>query len=171
MASTWKWATITQIDGGGGFSVKLDGDSSPLPFQPDSLIDPLALAVGDRVRIQIDNGQPLVTGRAGGDGSTPPVKNGSWREEKIGANLYRWTQITSVTATPNLSAGNMFYGVADLPAPPDGATISRISAAITGWFAWASARSISNWGLLIFVPTASNTENTYAAVITLYGTK
>lgn len=68
MASTWRWGTITASDGGGAFSLQIDGDSKALPFQPDTLVDPLTLKKNDRVRIQINDGRALIIGRAGGTG-------------------------------------------------------------------------------------------------------
>lgn len=57
-----RWATITAT---APLRVRLDGDTDPLPFTPDSLVDPLELAVNDRVRCEI-SGRVIIVGKAGG---------------------------------------------------------------------------------------------------------
>lgn len=61
--STFTWATVTGVS---PLRIRLDGDSSALPFTPDSLTDPLLLAVDDRVRVEIANNRPLILGTSGG---------------------------------------------------------------------------------------------------------
>lgn len=61
--SQFTWATVTGI---APLRIKLDGDSTALPFTPDSLVDPAALAVDDRVRCEIKDRRPIVLGVAGG---------------------------------------------------------------------------------------------------------
>lgn len=63
-----RWATVTQTS---PLRIKMDGESSALPFAPDTLVPNLAL--NDRVRVEFaTNGDPstlsrrcIVTGRAG----------------------------------------------------------------------------------------------------------
>lgn len=57
-----RWGTIT---GTSPLRVRLDGDTDPLPFTPDSLIDPLILELGDRVRCEV-SGRVVIVGKAGG---------------------------------------------------------------------------------------------------------
>lgn len=61
--STFTWATVTAL---GPLRIRLDGDTSALPVTPDSLVDPLLLAVSDRVRVELSNNRALVLGAAGG---------------------------------------------------------------------------------------------------------
>ncbi|MBY0395015.1 MAG: tail fiber protein [Thermoleophilia bacterium] len=61
--SMFTWATVTAIN---PLRIRLDGDASALPFTPDSLTDPLLLAVSDRVRCEISNNRPLILGTSGG---------------------------------------------------------------------------------------------------------
>lgn len=58
------WGTVTAVT---PLRVQLDGDTAPIPFIPDSLIDPLSLAVADRVRCELSGTRLIVHGRAGGD--------------------------------------------------------------------------------------------------------
>ena len=61
----FNWATVTGVN---PLRITLDGDTEPLPFVPDSLIDPLALAEADRVRTELSGHRLVVLGRAGGNG-------------------------------------------------------------------------------------------------------
>jgi microcystin-dependent protein len=55
-------------------AVKLDGDSSALPFVPDSLVDPHVFVVGDRVRCELTDSRRLVVhGISGGAAAVPGV--------------------------------------------------------------------------------------------------
>lgn len=58
------WGTVAAV---GPLRVLLDGDTVPLPFAPDSLVDPLSLAVGDRVRCEVASRRVVVLGRSGGE--------------------------------------------------------------------------------------------------------
>ena len=69
--SEFVWATVTTAGPLPGLRVLLDGDAAPLPTPPhDTLVDPLALTAGDRVRCEWErtrNGRRLVIhDRAGG---------------------------------------------------------------------------------------------------------
>lgn len=70
---TMKWATVTDDS---PLRIRLDGDSDPLPFTPDSLIDPAALAVDDRVRCELADRRVVIVGRSGGIQSAPAVPAG-----------------------------------------------------------------------------------------------
>lgn len=59
----FRWGRITDTD---PLRVRLDGDSTALPYTPDSLIDPLMLAVGDRVRCEWSELRVIVHGRQAG---------------------------------------------------------------------------------------------------------
>jgi hypothetical protein len=61
--STFTWATVTDVS---PFRIRLDGDTAELPLTPDSLVDPAALAVDDRVRCEISTKRVVVLGVAGG---------------------------------------------------------------------------------------------------------
>ncbi|WNM75066.1 minor tail protein [Microbacterium phage Morrigan] len=62
--TSFKWATVTST---GPLQIRLDGDSSPLAMVPDSLVDPLSLAVNDRVRVELSNRKAIIHGKSGGD--------------------------------------------------------------------------------------------------------
>jgi len=57
------WATVTAVS---PLRVRLDGDTTALAFTPDSLVDPLSLAVGSRVRCEISERRVVIHGTAGG---------------------------------------------------------------------------------------------------------
>ena len=61
---TFTWATVTAVN---PLAIKLDGDSASLGLIPDSLVDPLSLTVGDRVRVEQSLRRVVVHGRSGGD--------------------------------------------------------------------------------------------------------
>jgi microcystin-dependent protein len=63
--SSWRWATVTTA--GAAMRITLDGDTAALPFTPDSLVDPLALPAGSRVRCEITGHRVIIHGRAQGD--------------------------------------------------------------------------------------------------------
>lgn len=70
-----KWATVTGVS---PLRVTLDGDSDALPFVPDSLVDPAALVVNDRVRCELSNRRVVIVGRSGGDGFIGQHMAGEW---------------------------------------------------------------------------------------------
>lgn len=59
--TTWVWATVT---GTNPVRVKVDGDTTPLSFTPDTLTDPALLRVGDRVRCEITDRRLVIHGKA-----------------------------------------------------------------------------------------------------------
>lgn len=56
-----RWAKVT---GTTPLRVQLDGDTSPIGFAPDSLVDPAELNVGDRVRCEISARRLIIHGRS-----------------------------------------------------------------------------------------------------------
>jgi microcystin-dependent protein len=52
--------------GNSPLSIRLDGDSAALALIPDSLVDPLSLSVGDRVRVELSLRKVVVHGVANG---------------------------------------------------------------------------------------------------------
>jgi microcystin-dependent protein len=61
--TSFKWATVTANS---PLSIQLDGDSTPLALIPDSLVDPLSLSVGARVRVELSLRKVVVHGAANG---------------------------------------------------------------------------------------------------------
>ena|GEM_PF-6930087 len=59
----FNWATVTGVN---PLRITLDGDTEPLPFAPDSLIDPLTLVVADRLRVELSGNRLAVLGRMRG---------------------------------------------------------------------------------------------------------
>lgn len=62
-----RWGTITATS---PLRIRLDGDTDPLPLTPDSLVDPLILEVGDRVRCEVV-GRVVIVGKSGGTPAGP----------------------------------------------------------------------------------------------------
>lgn len=61
----FEWAEVVGLS---PLQVLVDGDTVPLPFTPETLIDPADLTVGDRVRVEIGR-RVVVHGRAFAAGS------------------------------------------------------------------------------------------------------
>lgn len=62
--TSWTWATVTAL---APLRLQLDGDSAPIPITPDSLVDPLTLDVGDRLRVELSDAKRIIVlGRSGG---------------------------------------------------------------------------------------------------------
>ena len=59
------WGTV--ISSGVSFRVRLDGDTDPLPHTPATLVDPLSLAVGNRVRCEMSRRRVIIHGKSGGE--------------------------------------------------------------------------------------------------------
>ena len=64
----FKWGTVTAVS---PLRILLDGDTSALPFAPDSLVDPLSLAVDDRVRVEMSSRRVVIIGRSQGVPAIP----------------------------------------------------------------------------------------------------
>lgn len=64
--TSFKWATVVGVN---PISIKLDGDSLALALIPDSLVDPLSLFVGSRVRVELSLRKCVIHGVA--DGGIP----------------------------------------------------------------------------------------------------
>jgi len=64
------WGTVTEVS---PLRIRLDGDTAALSMTPDSLLDPLGVAVSDRVRVELSGNRVVVLGRSGGQGDTGRV--------------------------------------------------------------------------------------------------
>lgn len=75
--TSFKWATVTDTD---PLTIQLDGDTAPLALVPESLVDPLTLAVNDRVRVELSMRKCVIHGLVGGGidaffSARPPARN------------------------------------------------------------------------------------------------
>lgn len=61
--TSFKWATVTRIS---PLAVKLDGDTAALALVPDSLIDPKAMFIGLRVRVELSLRKVVIHGTSSG---------------------------------------------------------------------------------------------------------
>lgn len=84
--STFTWGTVTAT---APLRVKLDGDTAALAVTPSSLVDPILLAPGDRVRVELANNRVIVHGKAAAVIPTVPV------EVPVGSMLF-----TALAAAP-----------------------------------------------------------------------
>lgn len=66
-SSTFTWATVTQV---APLRIRLDGDAAALLLTPDTLVDPAALAVSSRVRVELADRRVIVHGLAGAMAAT-----------------------------------------------------------------------------------------------------
>lgn len=70
MTGRFVWGTVTGVS---PLRVQLDGDTAELPITPGSLVDPLSLAVDDRVRCELSRNKVVVHGRSVGAGEVRTV--------------------------------------------------------------------------------------------------
>jgi hypothetical protein len=66
--TSFKWATVTAI---GPLTIQLDGDTVALALVPESLVDPLLLLAGDRVRVELSQRKCIIHGVINGGRRTP----------------------------------------------------------------------------------------------------
>ncbi|MDR0284735.1 MAG: DUF859 domain-containing protein [Propionibacteriaceae bacterium] len=95
--------------------------------------------------------------------------NGSWYEERLGTNFYRWTQTTTVTVAMTTSWGSEFYGTANLPTKPTGATITSVSVTPNN-NGMTTMPNVSGWTVDCVRPL-SQSSGTYSIIVVAYGTK
>lgn len=96
---SFRWGTVTGVD---PLRVRLDGDSVPLPFTPQSLANVL---FGDRVRCEISGGRVIVHGRAGGSGPIGEHLHGEWALGSLPSGcVLADGAVLAVAAFPRLAA-------------------------------------------------------------------
>lgn len=71
--TSFKWATVTAIN---PIEIRLDGDTAALDLIPDSLLDPMELKVGSRVRVELSLRKVVIHGKSGGGLGATPVGAG-----------------------------------------------------------------------------------------------
>ena len=69
--TSFKWATVEVVS---PLSIQLDGDTAPLALIPDSLVDPLELFVGARVRVELSLRKVVIHGVNDGGGLSGEIK-------------------------------------------------------------------------------------------------
>lgn len=117
----------------------------------------------------VTNILPKTYGGTGTDTGVVAVMNGSWYEERLGSNFYRWTQIVAITNVSCATAyGASFYATVNLPAKPTGATITQVSAQHMLGGAWMDT-GLTDWNALV-VANDKRTVSGKAAIVA-YGTK
>jgi hypothetical protein len=72
--TSFKWATVTATS---PLAIKLDGDTAPLALIPDSLVDPLLLSAGDRVRVELSQRKVVIHGVSRGEDRVISAKLGT----------------------------------------------------------------------------------------------
>lgn len=152
---TITWGTVTSTS---PLAVQLDGDSSPLPFEPVTLIDPSLLSVSDRVRCEITARRVVVLGVAGGvpapdldpdvqvaSFTTPSLADGAtWQGTVTLARGYQLLRIeTSHAARVRLylsaayQSADASRAVGVLPGPDAGLTFEEDGASVADYaLAW-----------------------------------
>lgn len=110
--TSFKWATVTDTT---PIEIQLDGDSTPLALIPDSLVDPLELSVGDRVRVELSLRKVVIHGKsqAGGSEASGEVRITARAAAPAGWLLCRGQSLLR-TAYPRLFAAvGTTFGAAD----------------------------------------------------------
>jgi hypothetical protein len=110
--TSFKWATVATSN---PLSIKLDGDSAPLALIPDSLVDPLTLVPGDRVRVELSLRKAVIHGVSkGGYRGTTAERNARfgvpirWFNTDLG-----WEEsYYADTTTPGLTVLGLVSGTA-----------------------------------------------------------
>lgn len=99
------WATVTSAS---PLRVRLDGETVPLSATPVDLVG--GLAVGNRVRVAVDKGQPYIVGRLGGrdlSGYATTARTNRGCVVSCAANTYQVATFPLITwsLTPTLAWG------------------------------------------------------------------
>jgi microcystin-dependent protein len=71
--TSFKWATVTAAPPS-ALAIRMDGDTNPLALVPDSLVDPLELFVGARVRVELSIRKVVIHGVANGGAFSGEIK-------------------------------------------------------------------------------------------------
>lgn len=80
--SRFTWGTVTAVS---PLRVQLDGDPAALPLVPGSLVDPVTLTVGNRVRCELtDSRRVVVVGVSGGPDPQWSTWTPTWTNLTIG---------------------------------------------------------------------------------------
>ena len=119
----------------------------------------------------VTNILPKAYGGTGSDKGVVASMNGSWYEERLGDNFYRWTQIvTSVKLSPNATTGNgHWYADYTVPSKPSGATITALTASWGVSTCWCVAGP-TTWAVTVF-SAFTQTNVTGPMTLVCYGTK
>lgn len=108
--TSFKWATVT---GTSPLAIQLDGDTAPLALIPDTLVDPLTLSNGDRVRVELSLRKCVIHGAANGGGQSGEIKITARSAAPAGWLLAQGQSLLR-TAYPRLfTAIGTTYGAAD----------------------------------------------------------
>lgn len=110
--TSFKWATVTGVN---PLAIRLDGDSAALALIPESIVDPLTLGIGTRVRVELSLRKCVIHGAANGgsEGLSGEVKMIAMAAAPTGWLLCRGQSLLR-TAYPRLFAAvGTTFGAAD----------------------------------------------------------
>lgn len=108
--TSFKWATVT---GNNPLAIKLDGDTAPLALIPDSLVDPVSLTVGDRVRVELSLRKVVIHGVASGGALAGEVRMTAVSAAPTGWLLCQGQSLLRSSYARLFSAIGTTYGTAD----------------------------------------------------------
>lgn len=105
--TSFKWGTITSTN---PLAVRLDGDTAPLALIPDSLIDPMSLAPGARVRVELSLRKCVIHGAANGDVSAGEMRLTGRYSAPTGWLLCQGQSLSRTTYARLFAAIGTLYG-------------------------------------------------------------
>ena len=108
--TSFKWATVTAV---GPLRVRFDGDATALAFTPDSLVDPAALSVDDRVRCELSDRRVVIHGAAGGVPDVGDVKMTALSAARAGWLLCNGSAVSRTTYSALFAGIGTTYGAGD----------------------------------------------------------
>lgn len=107
--TSFKWATVT---GTAPLAIRLDGDTAPLALIPDSLVDPLLLVVGDRVRVELSLRKVVIHGKSNGVATPTPAQ--PWKDWGFKSGPVSWAAAQKVNWSRGLDSGGSIDAESDV---------------------------------------------------------
>ena len=150
--TAFKWATVM---GTNPLSIKLDGDTAPLALIPDSLVDPLSLAPGDRVRTELSLRKVVVHGvsKGGPAGGSTSARNTRYGSPSTDAQRVALANRKVRWFNTDLGWEESYYavtGLAGLAVP------GLVAGTASGWYPTGLGPEISMFPTAGFAATTGN---------------
>ena len=111
----FNWATVTSVS---PLRVRMDGDTTALPFAPDSLVDPSLFFVNDRVRCELSGSTVVIVGKSSG---IPSIPTGVIMPTALAAASTGWL-LCDGAAVSRLTYAALFSAIGTTYGSGDGST-------------------------------------------------